>query len=180
MKLLFLPIDIDLKGFEFQQMGELEHGNLFNPWWNATFIKEETIIKNDFNLILDQLPFKQITRLFHKTQKSAVGSHVDVMPQMQMEENEYDHIKKNEPCGYRIVLKGGTDKVKIKTSSGWVTSILPSVPSCYIINSTEAFHTVDFDEIRETIYIRGFLDIEKHHQLVEKSLLKYKDYAIYG
>jgi hypothetical protein len=103
MKLLFLPIDINLENFSFSQKEDPEKNNVFNPWWNSTLINKPAVEENNFDKILNQLPFTKITRLFYKTQKIAVSSHVDVMPQMTMEDNEYDHIKLNEPCGYRIV-----------------------------------------------------------------------------
>jgi hypothetical protein len=180
MSILFLPLDIDMSSLNFKQDSNSTPAGTWMQYWDASFISEETIVKTKLNLILDQLPFQKITRLFYKTQTSVVDSHLDVVPQMIMEENEYDHIKQNEPCGYRIVIRGGTDKVKIKTSKGWVTSILPTVPCCYVLNSTEARHSVDFDEFRETIYVRGFIDVEKHKKILERSLKCYKEYAIYN
>jgi hypothetical protein len=179
MKLLFLPIDIDLENFSFLQEENSEKNNLFNPWWNSTFIDKSAVEENNFNRILNQLPFTKITRLFYKTQKTSVSPHIDVMPAMTMEDGEYDHIKENEPCGYRIVINGSVDKLRINTGSKWVETILPSIPSCYLINSSETLHSVDFDPSRQTIYIRGFIDVIRHNELIEKSLQKYKDYAIY-
>lgn len=179
MKLIFCPIDIDLSKFVFKQSSESEKNIFFNPWWDSTFIKEDTVIRNGFDKILNQLPYTKITRLFYKTQKIQVESHLDVMPQMIMEEGEYDHIKSNEPCGYRIVINGGVDKLRILKKGEWVSADIPCTPCCYVINSTEAYHSVDYDNLRETIYIRGFVEEKKHQMLLEKSLLKYKKYAIY-
>jgi hypothetical protein len=82
MKLLFLPIDIDLTGFDFKQYDKSLENNQFNPYWNSTFISKDTIDKNNFDKILNQLPFTKITRLMFKTQKIAVGPHVDVIEKM--------------------------------------------------------------------------------------------------
>lgn len=177
--LLFLPVDINLCISRFLQKEDSEKNNYFNPWWNSTFINEDSIQKNNFNKILNQLPFTKITRLFYKTQKTAVGRHVDVMPQMILEKDEYNHIRFNEPCGYRIVLNGGLDKLKIYSSNQCITAVLPSIPICYLINSSQLYHSVESDINRETIYIRGFLDLEKHKLLISKSLEKYKEYALY-
>lgn len=177
--LLFLPVDINLCSLGFVQKEDSEKNNAFNPWWNSTFISDESIRKNGFDQILNQLPFTKITRLFYKTQKTAVGRHVDVMPQMTMEENEYNHILSNEPCGYRIVLNGSLDKLKIYNNNKCMTAVLPSIPICYLINSSKLYHSVEADLHRETIYIRGFLDADKHKLLIKKSLEKFKNYAIY-
>jgi hypothetical protein len=179
MKLLFLPIDINLENFSFSQKEDPEKNNVFNPWWNSTLINEPAVEENNFDKILNQLPFTKITRLFYKTQKIAVSSHVDVMPQMTMEDNEYDHIKLNEPCGYRIVINGSLDTLKILNNKSWITASLPKTPCCYVLNSTELYHSVESDPFRETIYIRGFLDQQKHKLLLEKSFKKFKNYAIY-
>lgn len=179
MNLLFLPIDIDLTNFKFYQNEEAEKNNLFNPWWNSTFISNKVIKENNFDLILNQLPVTKVTRLFYKTQRIAVDSHVDVMPQMKLDRNEFSHIKSNEPCGYRILINGGLDKLHIETKEGWKVAQLPHAPICYLINSTTLYHKVDHDPIRETIYIRGWIDKEKHDRLIAKSLEKFKEYAIY-
>jgi hypothetical protein len=180
MKLLFLPIDIDLTGFDFKQYDRSLENNQFNPYWDSTFISRDTIDKNNFDKILNQLPFTKITRLMFKTQKIAVGPHVDVMEKMILEDGEYDHISNNEPCGYRIVITGDRDKLNLKINDKFVTARLPSVPCCYVLNSTEALHSVDFDSYRETIYVRGFVDEIKNQTLLKKSLEKYKEFAIYG
>jgi len=180
MKLLFLPIDIDLSDFNFQRSGEAEKNSLFNPWWNSSFISEDSIKENNFERILNQLPFKKITRMFYKTQRIPVESHVDVMPQMKFDENEFEHIRSNEPCGYRIVINGVLEKLHVKTNDNWVVAKLPYTPICYLINSTTLYHKVDDDPTRETIYVRGWIDREKHNNLIDTSLKKFKEYAIYG
>lgn len=178
--LLFVPIDIDLSDLHFKQAENSQENHLFNPWWNSTFVSEDTIKQNGFDRILDQLPVENITRIFYKTQRIAVGPHVDVMPQMKLDPNEYEHIKNNEPCGYRIVINGGLDKLHVKVNDQWITAHLPHTPVCYLINSTTLYHTVDDDPTRETIYIRGWINKDRHQKLIDRSLERFGDYAIYG
>jgi hypothetical protein len=180
MKLLFLPIDIDLKDIKFQPKEESEKNTLFNPWWNSTFISDNSIKENNLEKFLHQLPFKRITRIFYKTQRIPVGPHVDVMPQMKFDEEEFEHIKDNEPCGYRIVINGGLEKLHVKINGNWTVAKLPYTPICYLINSTTLYHKVDEDLTRETIYVRGWIDKEKHNALIDQSLKKFKEYAIYS
>lgn len=179
-KLLFLPVDIDLTDFTFTRYIDALEKNVFNLWWDASVISDDCVEKNNFKKILDQLPFTKITRITHKTQTNLVHPHVDVMKEMGLEEGEYQHLLNNEPCGYRIVIVGRNDKLKVHNGIKWVSANLPKIPGCYLLDSTTGFHKVDDDQNREIIYIRGFLDPVKHKEIVNRSLEKYKDYAIYS
>jgi hypothetical protein len=176
--ILFLPIDIDLSTLSFTQKDRSVQLTDFNPYWDSTPIDQNSIIENRFYDILNQLPFSKITTMTHKIQQKAVGKHVDVYPSMKFAPGEFEHIKANEPCGYRLVLKGKEDSLEIFDGSNWITAITPSVPCCYLLNSTVGHHRVKDDPNREIIYIRGFVNPERHKRLIEKSLEKYQDHAI--
>lgn len=178
MNILFLPIDIDLSNFDFTQLDNSTELTAFNPYWDSSLITEDTIIKNGFNRILDQLPFTKITTLSYKIQKGVVSEHVDVYPAMTFEEGELEHITTNEPSGYRFVIKGAKDSVEVFNGKKWVTAYSPAVPCCYVLNATSGKHRVIADADRRIIYLRGFLDESKHKALIEKSYIKYKNYAI--
>jgi len=178
MNILFLPIDIDLSHFDFTQLDDSTKLKSFNPYWDSSLVTPDTVIKNGFNRILDQLPLTKITMLSYKIQKSIVGEHVDVYPEMNFKEGELEHIKANEPSGYRFVIKGATDSVEVFNGKEWVTACSPAVPCCYLLNATSGKHRVKADPDRRIIYVRGFLDQSKHRTLIEKSYSKYKDYAI--
>lgn len=180
MNLLYAPLDIDLTNFSFTQYDNSLENNRFNPYWNSSFISNDVIEKNNFKNVLNQLPFIKITRLIYKTQRRAVAAHVDVMKEMVLEDGEYDHILENEPCGYRIVVKGSLNKLHLFNGTNWVNAVLPQTPCCYILNSTTCLHKVDYDAERITIYVRGFVDKEKHKSLLEKSLKVYGNYAVYS
>lgn len=179
MNCVFLPIDIDLKNFKFDQLDSSYRMTGWQPYWQTSMVTEDTLKMNNLDKILDQLPFNKITRISYKIQKSKVLGHTDVHSNMNLEEGEWDHIIKNEPAGYRIVISGKTDRLKVLKGKEWVDAQLPEVPCCYLINSTTVRHMVLEDEHRELIYLRGFLNQEKHRQLIEKSLIKYKEYAVF-
>lgn len=178
MNLLFLPIDIDLSQLKFYQEDRSVELKEYNPYWSSTPVDKKSIANTGFDKILDQLPFTHITTLTHKIQQRAVERHVDVYPSMTFEKGELEHIKQNEPCGYRFVLKGNVDSLEVFNGREWIVARVPDVPCCYLLNSTAGYHKVKEDVDRETIYVRGFVDIEKHQSLIEKSLKKYRDYAI--
>ena len=96
-----------------------------------------------------------------------------------IEEEELNNIQENEPCGYRLVLKGSTDALEVFDGEKWICPILPSVPCCYLIDSTRLKHRVKNDPGRELLYFRGLVDKTKHLKLIEKSMKKYGDLAIY-
>jgi hypothetical protein len=175
--ILFLPIDIDLSNFDFNQFDNSKKLKAFNPYWDSSSITEDTVVKNNFNSILEQLPFVKVTTLTHKIQKVAVGAHVDVYPEMDLSAEELEHIQQNEPSGYRLVLKGNPDRLQVFNGSEWITAYTPA-PCCYLLNATAGTHRVLEDIDREIIYIRGFLDIGQHQALIEKSFKKYGQYTI--
>ncbi len=183
-KLIYTPIDIDLTGFTFEPDADADVAPDFKVWWTSSRISKESIIKNNLQHIFDQLPFTKITRLVFKIQTVPAGPHYDVFKELpfdsRLEEGEYDHIFNNEPCGYRIVLNGGIDRLSIFVGKKWVTPLQCSAPCVYLINSTSALHQVADDPGRRTIYVRGFIDPEKNKILIERSLEKFKYLAIYS
>ena len=176
--LLFLPVDIDLSEFNFTQFDKSVKLTAYNPYWESTVITKETVIKNGFDKILDQLPFTDISVLTYKIQQTVVESHVDVYPSMNFKEGELEHIQEHEPSGYRFVLSGKSDSLEVFNGQEWVTAHTPAVPCCYLLNSTTGLHRVKEDNGRTIIYVRGMLDTVAHKHLIERSYSKYKDYAI--
>jgi hypothetical protein len=183
MTLLFLPIDIELPDSILNLNVKKEHKESvrltkYNPYWNSTIITKSHSIFDTIKPVIDQLPFDNITTVTHKIQDRAVGPHVDVYPDMVFQEGELDNIKLNEPSGYRILIKGQNGKLEIFNGKDWVAPILPKVPCCYLINSTTTSHRVKEDENRELLYVRGFLNNQKHLELIKKSYIKYGQYAV--
>ena len=177
MKILFLPIDIEIPIIEISKITSsiLKDGK-YQPYWKSIDITDLNL--PELNSVLDQLPFKKITNIYFKEQTKLAKPHYDVYPDMHFEENEYENILSNEPAGYRLVLIGKADKIYVKSQGRFKSAIVPTRPGCYVLNSTQALHMVNFDEGRKIIYIRGFLDSDKHQKLIEKSLVRYKDLAI--
>ena len=125
------------------------------------------------------LPFTDISNVKINFQKQEAVPHIDFVSPEQGQEL-YQNNLDNEPCGYRIVVKGKSDAVKLHIGDSTKTCRMPNDTSLYVIDSSTIKHSVDEDKDRITVYITGFIDKDKHKQLIENSLLKYKDYAIYG
>jgi hypothetical protein len=177
--IIFLPIDIDLSMLDFKHICDPHPSTKWNGYWNASFISEQAIKDNNLQVILDQLPFTKITRLFHKIQTRVVDSHIDCHSDMIYDEGEYEYLKNIEPGGYRLVISGNPKALWIFDNNEWRNVTLPSVPCCYVLNATAGYHRLDLDPGRETIYMRGYVDEIKHQDLLKRSLEKYKDYAVY-
>lgn len=172
--LIFLPIELKIDKTVFDISNPLH--KTFQGLWNTKLVNnKDPEIKN----IVDQLPYSEITLIKYNTQTKDVPPHVDVQPEYVKNQDEYQHIKKNEPAGYRIVLSGNTDKLEVFDGKQWRIAYLPSCPFAYVLNSTDVKHRVIGETGRTTLYFRGFLDIEKHQTLIKKNLKKYSSYAIY-
>lgn len=177
MKILFLPIDIKISELDISKLcTSTMLPSRYQSFWATQDIAQ--LNYPELANIINQLPFTKITKLYFKEQTTFVKPHCDVYPDMMFNDGEYQHILSNEPIGYRIVLTGDKNKIFIKSQGNFIQAILPKVPGCYVINSTESYHVVLDDPGRKIIYVRGFVDIEKHKNLITRSLNLYKDLAI--
>jgi hypothetical protein len=177
MNILFLPVDIEIPKIDISKMQSTIIENAkYQQYWNTSRINET--INEELKFVLDQLPINKVTNIYYKEQNGFVSPHYDVYSDMQFEEGEYKDILDNEPAGYRLVLEGSTDTIYVKSGDTFKLAQLPSVPSCYLLNSTAGLHMVKDDPGRKIIYIRGFIDSVRHRILIEKSLNRYKNLAI--
>jgi hypothetical protein len=174
MNLLFVPLDIEITETDFI-LGEKQNYHL-KLWETYNIIGKEDNYQR-YRSLLDQLPITDITLFTYKFQKNKIVPHVDFQGK---KDEEYNHYIENEPSGYHVVLKGQSDSLEIFNGKEWVTTILPKTPIAYVLNLTSCLHRVKEDINRETLYIRGWLDIEKHNSLIERSLKRYGDLAIYS
>lgn len=183
MKLLFLPVDIELpdnlQQVDFNNNNKSRSLSKYNPYWSSSPLTFETNKSSQLHFIIDQLPFVNLTTITHKVQEREVGPHYDVYPDMTFQEGEQSQILKNEPCGYRILIVGNDDSLEVFDGARWITPVLPSVPCCYVLNSVKAKHRVKHDDLRRLIYFRGFVDPIKHRALLAKSWNKFSQCAIF-
>lgn len=172
--LIFLPIEITIDKTTFDIEGPSH--KTFGGLWDTKLVDEsDPEIVN----IVEQLPYSKITWFKYNIQAKDVPPHVDVQYNFTRDRNEYQHIKENEPAGYRVVLSGSTDKLEIFDGKKWHIARLPACPFAYVINSTISLHRVIGEIGRRTLYFRGFLDEEKHQKIISKNLEKYQEYAIF-
>jgi hypothetical protein len=177
MTLLFVPLDITISNNPTFKLGDY-HVSARQKFWSTRTIlgKENNYV--DYNWLFDQLPFSTVEIFTYKVQLKEVGPHIDHDIKNSTLE-KLDLIKSTEPAGYHIVLQGKNNSVDLHDGANWVTSLLPNVPSAYVLNIASCLHRVREDLDRTTLYIEGTLDIEKHRLLIERSVKKYKEFAVY-
>jgi hypothetical protein len=172
--LIFLPIEITINKtiFNFDTPSHKTFGGL----WDTRLVDESD---PEMQHIIKQLPYLKLTWFKYNTQAMDVPPHIDVPYNFVKDRKEYQHIRKNEPAGYRVVLEGSTDKLEVFDGRQWRVAKLPSCPFAYVLNSTISLHRVVGEIGRKTLYFRGFLDEIKHREMILKNLNKYRDFAIF-
>lgn len=165
-----------------------------NPLLNA-FRKQFPSLDKWFNL----LPCISVERVKLNVQTSPVGLHVDVDPKKWENRNiekpsfynlQYsnrylyegflNNIIYNEPSGYRVILKGNkTNKQYTVINNKKIYTTIPEDTDSFVFSSTEFLHGVDDDPGRQLLYLNFEIDKVKHQKLLQHSLEKYKEYAIF-
>tara|TARA_B100000029_G_scaffold194408_1_gene192465 strand:+ start:725 stop:1294 length:570 start_codon:yes stop_codon:yes gene_type:complete len=126
---------------------------------------------------ISHLPFTYISNVKINIQMEEVKPHIDfVAPNEGVE--LYNNNLENEPSGYRIVVKGKNDVLKLHINDEVKTCYMPTDTDCYVINHTSGKHSLDNDNGRVTVYISGFINKDKHLDILNKSKNKYKKYMI--
>jgi hypothetical protein len=172
--LIFLPIEIEIYKTVFSVFNPRH--KTFQGLWDTQLIDPDDI---EIKTITDQLPFCHVSLIKYNTQTADIPPHIDVQPDYVKNQEEYQHIKDNEPAGYRVVLSGRADRLEVFDGYKWMTARLPSCPFAYVLNSTHVKHRVIGEMGRRTLYFRGRLDKVRHQTLIQTNLEKYSDYAIY-
>ena len=110
-------------------------------------------------------------------QTSSVKGHIDFV-HPDAEPSLWTNNNSNEPCGYRIIVKGS------RLNCLWVkdekhTCNMPDTTNVYVLNHTAGLHGVNDDTDRWTIFCHGEINAIKHKKLIEQSLHTYNNCAIW-
>lgn len=89
--------------------------------------------------------------------------------------------KQNEPNGFKIILNETLEKsfyVKVNGKRHFVE--LPEDTNCFAINENEILHGAKMPVHKKYIVsCFGIIDNDKHADLIERSVSKYKDYGVF-
>lgn len=194
----FVPID--LPPFEFGDTiyktfsAEMNYGwweavRLFaeNPTFAAITEWSETAKKNYeplMNYIVNFLPYDSFIHAKLMKAKVPAPPHLDFrFPEKHPE--VYQMTQKYEPAAYRIVIHGsrrGKLFLCNKETSDPQNYIFPELPmdtDVYAMPYTNQYHGTFFEPDRLIVIVQGYLNPQKHLELLKKSLKRYKNYVIY-
>jgi hypothetical protein len=156
------------------------------------------------NYVQTYFPFTEITLLKLVRANKDVKPHVDdsyvdykgPSKDYNLISKEFrDHQVETDPCGYRLVIAG--DRKSLYVCDGAPNVVdgeliygehtnkkyceMPADTDCFVLKSYGSMHGVDKtinDENRLLLFVIGWLDTEKHTNLIKKSMRKYNKYAI--
>lgn len=212
--IIFLPLDVPKVPMS-EQMVELFEGKDSYVWW-----QEEVLLGNKdygrplgypepwnpgsekFQPLIDHieehLPFEYLSFVRLARAKDKVGLHVDdnyeVPPFPHHKAITHDlkeHHLRNEPIGYRVILKGSRDtfyfckdydptyKTEIDQPRHYVT--IPDSTDFFLIKNYQQPHGVDTNEqdINRIVgFMLGKVNEQRHQELIERSIKRYADYAM--
>jgi hypothetical protein len=189
-KLLWLPIDIPK--FPYPDM-EITTETTWIFWsfgkitesrespYDVSVIKKEILIK--YPLLEEwfrNFPYKTIRNIKFNIQNSAVFPHID-FTKPEANPQLFANNSENEPCGYRILIRGSRTKMMYVVDNGEKVYVdIPEDTDVYVLRHSEGWHGVDDEEGRTTIFTHFEVDPEENKLLIDRSLDKYKDYAIWS
>lgn len=172
--LLFLPIDLDTSYLNNLVLNNTEDKPIWNPFWSVSNVELTVNILN----FCEQLPLIKIDKFYYKTQFGIVGEHVDTN-KSKCDPIMYENLSSNEPAGFHIIIKGSKNMLHVYDGESFIKTTIPKTTNSYVMNITETLHKVDEDENRQTIFIRGIIDSNRHKEFIKSNLEKYHNYAIY-
>lgn len=138
-----------------------------------------------FNYINDNLPFKDlITVKIHRSRGAGAWHRDFVNPRANP--GLYQHNQRLEPSGYRMVIRGensGSLRVKVQEGQEYrdVEPVMPPDTQWYILGHTSAWHSqVGYLPDRYVLFCHAWLDEAQHREILQRSLEKYSDYAVWS
>ena len=191
MSLIWLPIDYPkLPNIDYLlDVNNLNEGFAFWKFRRLTKIESSPYCKSDWDewtlencpQLVDwfaDLPFLNIRNIKLNYQTKAVIGHID-FTNPHSELLLWNNNDNNEPCGYRILVKGSREKcLWVKTQQGNISCNMPDSTDVYVLNHTSGIHGVADDNDRWTIFCHAEINSDKHRELINQSLIKYNNYAI--
>jgi hypothetical protein len=183
--ILWVPVDIPK--FPLPSLDLPTHTS-WSYWDFAKLTKQksspylETEFEENVSVVLkkwfDYFPYKTIRNIKFNIQKNVVSDHIDfTKPHLDL--NLHQNNANNEPCGYRILLRGTRKgKMYVIRDGERVYTEMPDDTDVYVLGHTNTMHGVDYEPGRVTIFTHFEVDPVEHKKLIDRSLDKYKKYAI--
>lgn len=188
--------------FYFWSEQYITHRDRTIPFHDPMPIKQ--VHKELVDYVLKHFPFKGIVLFKLVRANTDVKPHVDdnyvdflgPSKDYNLITQEFrDHQLNTEPCGYRMVIAGDRGSLYLtdgapsvidgKLVYGEITkredTYVPEDTDCFALKTYGSMHGVKKtaeDDNRLLLFVVGWLDEQRHKELVERSYAKYKDYAV--
>ena len=202
--LRYIPLDIPKFEYKNEVISEFSPDNENFYWWKEEYIsvRDHNEVWHDPVRLKDRhkklvafanqhLPFKSYILFKLVSAKKNVAPHVDDSylnykgpnKDFNLVSKDFrDHQLGTEPCGFRILISGSRNSLYLTDKEGGNKSYcqLPESTDCFALKSYGSWHGVDCkseDANRLVAFIIGWLDPEKHLNLIERSYKKYGSYC---
>jgi hypothetical protein len=128
---------------------------------------------------LNHFPIKSIRNIKFNVQKNAVHGHIDfVHPSANAE--LFKNNSDNEPCGYRVLISGKRSNGFYVVRNGEkIHTVIPDETNVYVLGGTNVEHGVEADPGRKTMYLHFEIDADAHKVIIDRSLAKFGQYAVF-
>ena len=192
--ILFSPIDIPLDNslteFANNFQSEFEFANwdvmkLTNDSTNYAVADFKEYFKDSHSNMLDyfyrEFPFTEFINVkLHRAKSGKLTRPHSDLVNPAVNPVLTRHLIENEPCGYRMILKGDSSKLYIINSKGNKQYCsFPENCNAFLIRHTDGIHGADADDNRLALFLSGIIDDKKHNRILARSLAKFKNYVIY-
>jgi len=171
----------DAKDYDVRGQLFLEHSN------NYSISKVKEGLTNSQNHLIDycktHLPFTDLVNIkIHHITTTGMKLHVDFGdPEKNLE--LFKHTNEHEPCGFRMIIKGTkSGDMVVSTNDKIIVPTMPDETDWYALNYTEGLHgsnplSTDIDD-RYVLFCMGWIDKDKHKELINRSIDKYSDFIV--
>lgn len=165
--------------------------------WNERYVLDGDVpfhpalpekLKHDLKFMLDNLPYKKYTFAQILSQKITIAPHQDGLydPQGDIRKEVYKGSTgfnfEPEPAGLKVMLTHKNARCfYLSNSAGGIRNFIkmPEDTNCFAINERTYFHGAKYlGERKYILSTFGIIDPDKHKEIINRSLEKYKNYAI--
>ena len=155
--------------------------------FNYAISEIESIIYEEYPDLIEWInlfPFKTIRLIKFNIQIEDCPTHIDFRYEnckTDADKELWNNNSINEPCGYRTLISGSKTNMQYAIHNGEkIYTTIPDDTDTFILNSTTLLHGVDAEPGRKLIYMHFEIDTSTNEKVIQSSLEKYSDYAIYG
>jgi len=126
------------------------------------------------------LPFDELINIKINNPIRTGGMHYDLVDK-DCNKELLDHHVSLEPSGYRLILTGKPNDLIVKVNGIPIHTIVPDTTDWYILGHAITPHCLrNFDKDRLIVFCHGWINQEKHKEILARSLAKYSQYAVYS